>query len=102
MAQIWLGALDVPLANASKKTLQTIVNRLTQFTFIPTGTAGYTKAEVTAGGIDTKEVNPSTFEVKKVPGLFAIGEVLDVTGRLGGFNLHWAWASGFCCAQQLA
>ncbi len=102
MAQSWLGTLDQPLANASKQTLQAIVKRLTQFTFIPTGVAGYTKAEVTAGGIDTQEVNPSTFEVKKVPGLFAIGEVLDVAGRLGGFNLHWAWASGFCCAAQLA
>lgn len=101
MAQHWLGELDVPLANASKQTLQAIAKRLAQFEFIPAGTAGYTKAEVTAGGIDVREVNPSTFEVKKVPGLFAIGEVLDVTGRLGGFNLHWAWASALCCARQL-
>ncbi len=102
MAQHWLGELDVPLANASKQTLQAITKRLVQFEFIPAGVAGYTKAEITAGGIDVREVNPSTFEVKKVPGLFAIGELLDVTGRLGGFNLHWAWASGICCAEQLA
>lgn len=102
MAQIWLGCLDRPLANASKQDLQEIVKQLTRFQFIPTGTSGYTKAEVTAGGIDTQEINPSTFEVKKVPGLYIIGELLDVTGELGGFNLHWAWASGYCAGQDLA
>ena len=102
MAQIWLGHLDRPLANASKQELQEIAQRLTRFQFIPTGTSGYTKAEVTAGGIDTQEINPSTFEVKKVPGLYIIGELLDVTGELGGFNLHWAWASGYCAGQDLA
>ena len=102
MAQIWLGCLDRPLANASKQDLQEIVKQLTRFQFIPTGTSGYTKAEVTAGGIDTQEINPSTFEVKKVPDLYIIGELLDVTGELGGFNLHWAWASGYCAGQDLA
>ncbi len=102
MAQIWLGNLDRPLTNASKPELQEIAKKLTQFQFIPIGTSGYTKAEVTAGGIDTQEINPSTFEVKKVPGLYIIGELLDVTGELGGFNLHWAWASGHCAGQDLA
>lgn len=102
MAQIWLGRLDRPLANASKQDLQEIVKQLTRFQFIPTSTSGYTKAEVTAGGIDTQEINPSTFEVKKVPDLYIIGELLDVTGELGGFNLHWAWASGYCAGQDLA
>lgn len=63
---------------------------------IPEGTEGYDKAEVTAGGIDTNELNAKTMESKKVPGLFFIGEVVDVTGHLGGFNFQWAWASGWC------
>ena len=102
MAAVWLGELDKPLANATKADLEAAAKQLTDFEFIPTATAGYTKAEVTAGGIDTRQINPSTFEVKTVPGLFVIGELLDVTGRLGGYNLHWAWASGYCAAQALA
>ncbi len=101
IAPVLLGSLDQPLANATKADLENAAHQLNAFEFIPTGTAGYTKAEVTAGGVDVREVNPSTFEAKKVPGLFITGELLDVTGRLGGYNLHWAWASGFCAAQQL-
>ena len=102
MAAVWLDALDKPLANATKTDLERAAKQLNNFEFIPAATAGYTKAEVTAGGIDTRQMNPSTFEVKAVPGLFVIGELLDVTGRLGGYNLHWAWASGYCAAQSLA
>jgi len=97
-----LGELERDLANASKQELQTAANRLQNFTFVPCSTAGYTRAEVTAGGIDTKEINPHTFACKKVPGLYAVGELLDVTGRLGGFNLHWAWASGYAAGQALS
>lgn len=96
-----LGALDKPLCDISKNDLQSAAASLNHFTFIPQGTAGYTKAEVTAGGVDTAEINPHTFECKKVKGLYIIGELLDVTGRLGGFNLHWAWASAYACAQAL-
>ena len=96
-----LDQLDQPLCNISKKDLQTAAQLLNRFIFIPQGTAGYTKAEVTAGGVDTAEINPHTFECKKVKGLYIIGELLDVTGRLGGFNLHWAWASAYACAQAL-
>jgi predicted Rossmann fold flavoprotein len=67
----------------------------------PDGTEGYGKAEVTAGGVDTDELSAKTMESRKVPGLFFIGEVLDVTGHLGGFNFQWAWASGFCAGQAL-
>ncbi len=67
----------------------------------PEGTEGYEKAEVTAGGIDTDELSSKTMESKKVPGLYFIGEVVDVTGHLGGFNFQWAWASGFCAGQAL-
>jgi len=67
----------------------------------PEGTEGYGKAEVTAGGVDTDELSAKTMESKKVPGLFFIGEVVDVTGQLGGFNFQWAWASGFCAGQAM-
>jgi predicted Rossmann fold flavoprotein len=67
----------------------------------PSGTEGYDKAEVTAGGVDTDELSAKTMESKKVPGLYFIGEVVDVTGQLGGFNFQWAWASGFCAGQAI-
>ena len=67
----------------------------------PSGTEGYDKAEVTAGGVDTDELSAKTMESKKVPGLYFIGEVVDVTGHLGGFNFQWAWASGFCAGQAV-
>jgi predicted Rossmann fold flavoprotein len=66
---------------------------------IPDGTEGYAKAEVTAGGVDTNDLSAKTMESRKVPGLFFIGEVVDVTGHLGGFNFQWAWASGFSAGQ---
>jgi predicted flavoprotein YhiN len=65
------------------------------------GTEGFEKAEVTLGGVDTKEVSSKTFESAVQPGLHFIGEVLDVTGWLGGYNFQWAWSSGYCCAQYL-
>jgi hypothetical protein len=67
----------------------------------PDGTEGYEKAEVTAGGVDTDELSSKTMESRKIPGLYFIGEVVDVTGHLGGFNFQWAWASGFCAGQAL-
>ena len=67
----------------------------------PAGTEGYDKAEVTAGGIDTDELSAKTMESRKVPGLYFIGEVVDVTGHLGGFNFQWAWASGFCAGEAM-
>jgi predicted Rossmann fold flavoprotein len=72
-----------------------------EWTFIPTGTEGYAKAEVTAGGVDTNELSSTTMEAKKEPGLYFIGEVVDVTGQLGGFNFQWAWASGFAAGQAV-
>jgi predicted Rossmann fold flavoprotein len=68
---------------------------------IPEGTEGYEKAEVTAGGVDTGELSAKTMECRKVPGLYFVGEVVDVTGHLGGFNFQWAWASGFCAGQAV-
>ncbi|MDE2028737.1 MAG: NAD(P)/FAD-dependent oxidoreductase, partial [Candidatus Omnitrophica bacterium] len=88
-----------PLNRYSSEQLQQIGQRLNDWQFIPSGTEGYAKAEVTAGGIDTNELSSKTMEAKKVPGLFFIGEVVDVTGHLGGFNFQWAWASGFAAGQ---
>src|SRR5688572_9437966 len=70
------------------------------WTMGPSGTEGYARAEVTAGGVDTSELSSTTMESRKVPGLYFIGEVVDVTGQLGGFNFQWAWASGFAAGQK--
>jgi predicted Rossmann fold flavoprotein len=68
---------------------------------IPSGTEGYAKAEVTRGGVDTSELSSKTMEARQVPGLYFVGEVVDVTGQLGGFNFQWAWASGFVAGQYV-
>jgi predicted Rossmann fold flavoprotein len=75
--------------------------QLHNWTVTPAGDEGYVKAEVTAGGVDTAELSSTTMECEKVPGLFFIGEVVDVTGQLGGFNFQWAWASGACAGRAL-
>jgi predicted Rossmann fold flavoprotein len=75
--------------------------RAHRWEIVPAGTEGYEKAEVTAGGVDTNELSAKTMESKKVPGLYFIGEVVDVTGRLGGFNFQWAWASGYSAGQAV-
>jgi predicted Rossmann fold flavoprotein len=76
-------------------------SKLHQWDFVPEGTEGYEKAEVTAGGVDTDELSAKTMESKNVAGLYFIGEVVDVTGHLGGFNFQWAWASGYSAGQAL-
>ena len=75
--------------------------QLHRWEVVPSGTEGYAKAEVTAGGVDTDELSAKTMESRKVPGLYFIGEVVDVTGHLGGFNFQWAWASGFSAGQAV-
>ena len=84
--------------NASLAELEKISHR---WQIIPSGTEGYEKAEVTAGGVDTNELSAKTMESRRVPGLYFIGEVVDVTGHLGGFNFQWAWASGYCAGQAI-
>jgi predicted Rossmann fold flavoprotein len=81
--------------------LDTLERELHSWTVRPAGTEGYEKAEVTAGGVDTSELSSKTMEARKVPGLFFIGEVVDVTGHLGGFNFQWAWASASAAARSL-
>ncbi|HAD44336.1 MAG TPA: aminoacetone oxidase family FAD-binding enzyme, partial [Alcanivorax sp.] len=90
-----------PLQHYSNEALAEIASVLKGWRFKPSGTEGYRTAEVTLGGVDTDSVSSKTFEVKSVPGLYFIGEALDVTGELGGFNFQWAWASGWCAGQAL-
>ncbi len=85
---------DTSLQETSDKTLSMVVSALKNWSFVPAATTGFIKAEVTRGGVDTKELSAKTLESKKVPGLYFIGEVVDVTGQLGGYNFQWAWASG--------
>ena len=86
-------------------TLQKEINQLNEkifrFSLVPAGTEGYRTAEVTLGGIDTRELSSKTMEVNKVPGLYFIGEAVDVTGWLGGYNFQWAWSSAAACAEAL-
>lgn len=88
-----------PLANMTDATLKDAASALKNFTLTPAGSEGYAKAEVTLGGIDTDELSSKTMEAKKVPGLYFIGEAVDVTGWLGGYNFQWAWSSGWCAGQ---
>jgi hypothetical protein len=81
--------------------LAAIAEQLHGWRLIPAGTEGFKKAEVTRGGVDTSELSPKTMECKNVPGLYFIGEVVDVTGWLGGYNFQWAWSSGHAAGTAL-
>jgi predicted Rossmann fold flavoprotein len=101
LAEVWCGLMadPKPLDQTSDRELKEIAEGLHAWKVLPKGTEGYDTAEVTAGGVDTDELSSKTMGAKKVPGLYFIGEVMDVTGELGGYNLHWAWASGFAAGQ---
>ena len=99
LADRWLEA-NAP-ANWNDDSLAQFEKRIHQWLLTPAGTEGYEKAEVTAGGVDTDELSSKTMESKKIRGLFFIGEVVDVTGHLGGFNFQWAWASGAAAGRAL-
>jgi len=99
MADCWMD-LHAP-ASWTNHALAEIERQAHNWTVTPNGTEGYEKAEVTAGGVDTNELSSKTMECRKVPGLYFIGEVVDVTGHLGGFNFQWAWASGYCAGQAV-
>jgi predicted Rossmann fold flavoprotein len=94
-------APDKTMAQVSLAEMQALDQKLHQWTLIPNGTEGYPKAEVTVGGIDTNDLSSKTMEAKSVHGLYAIGEAVDVTGWLGGYNFQWAWASGFAAGTSL-
>jgi predicted flavoprotein YhiN len=92
MAERWV-AIHEP-ADWTNASLMAMEQQLHAWRITPAGTEGYGKAEVTAGGVDTAELDAKTMQSRKVPGLYFIGEVVDVTGWLGGYNFQWAWASG--------
>ncbi|MDY0502172.1 NAD(P)/FAD-dependent oxidoreductase [Pasteurella multocida] len=92
---------DEPIAQLSKVRLQQLSDLIHHWQFLPNGTEGYRTAEVTMGGVDTRAVSSKTMEAQSVKGLYFIGEVLDVTGWLGGYNFQWAWSSAYACAMAL-
>jgi predicted Rossmann fold flavoprotein len=107
-SDVWCAELTVhhklenkPLNQYNDKERKLIAAQLHDWQIIPSGTVGYTKAEVTCGGIDTRALSSKTMECNDVPGLYFIGEVVDVTGWLGGYNFQWAWASGYAAGQAV-
>ena len=90
-----------PIGGLTDRALAAMAERLKRWRLTPTGTEGYAKAEVTRGGIDTRALSSRTLEVRTVPGLYFIGEAVDVTGWLGGYNFQWAWASGFAAGEAI-
>jgi predicted Rossmann fold flavoprotein len=103
LAEAWVSqdpALQRTAAEVPDKALSKLAEALSKWQLTPNGSEGYKKAEVTLGGVDTRDVSSQTMESKQ-PGLYFIGEVIDVTGWLGGYNFQWAWASGFACAHAL-
>ncbi len=93
--------ITTELGNVPDKVLRSAAEQLCDWRFCPNGTEGFAKAEVTIGGISTADLSSQTMEAKSVPGLYAIGEAVDVTGWLGGYNFQWAWASGAACGENL-
>jgi predicted Rossmann fold flavoprotein len=89
------------IANLPDRVLAQVAARLKRWNLTPVETEGWSKAEVTAGGVDTAELSSKTMESKKVPGLYVIGEAVDVTGWLGGYNFQWAWSSGWCAGEAI-
>lgn len=98
---IWLEHADTAIGNLSDDKLEAIATQLHGFEVKPSGTEGYRTAEVTLGGVNTEEVSSKTMESKKQKGLYFVGEVLDVSGHLGGYNFQWAWASAHAAAQYV-
>jgi predicted Rossmann fold flavoprotein len=98
-ASLWLDSY-APMS-FTKASLDSMERQLHHWRITPSGSEGYAKAEVTAGGVDTRELSSKTMESQKLPGLYFIGEVVDVTGQLGGFNFQWAWASGAAAGRSL-
>jgi predicted Rossmann fold flavoprotein len=94
-------ALGGPIGGISDRALAAAEHRLRGWRFTPNGSEGFAKAEVTVGGVSTAELSSQSMEAKRVSGLFVIGEAVDVTGWLGGYNCQWAWASGVACGEAL-
>jgi hypothetical protein len=103
LATAWceLAAPSRPLRQFTDAELAAVADKLERWTLRPAGTEGYKKAEVTAGGVDTDELSSKTMEARRAPGLYFIGEVVDVTGHLGGHNFQWAWSSGHAAGRHV-
>lgn len=99
LAEAWLPPAE--MANQTDKALRSVGERLRALSLTPAGTEGYAKAEVMLGGVDTDALSSRSLEAKAVPGLFVVGEAVDVTGWLGGYNFQWAWASGWCAGEAI-
>ena len=97
----WPEYQDKSLAEIPDKRLMKIADSLNRWQIKPADTEGYRTAEVTLGGVSTEAVSSKSFVCKHQPGLYFIGEVLDVTGHLGGYNFQWAWSSGYACGTHL-
>ncbi|MEO1793383.1 MAG: NAD(P)/FAD-dependent oxidoreductase, partial [Pseudomonadota bacterium] len=93
--------MTAPLGTFRDRDLDVVEARLRDWQILPDGTEGFAKAEVTAGGVDTRDLSSRTMMAPAVPGLYVIGEAVDVTGWLGGYNFQWAWASGFAAARAI-
>ncbi|MFZ2651140.1 MAG: NAD(P)/FAD-dependent oxidoreductase [Burkholderiaceae bacterium] len=105
LAQVWLRAdsasAATPMPQQRDRDLRRLADRMQRWQLTPSGSEGYRKAEVTAGGVDTRELSSRTMQSRHCPGLYFIGEVVDVTGWLGGYNFQWAWSSAAACARAL-
>ena len=101
LAAVLAGTVETRMADVPNRVLAPLAERLSRWTVTPDGTEGFAKAEVTMGGVDTRDLSSRTMEANDVPGLFFIGEAVDVTGWLGGYNFQWAWASGWCAGQAV-
>ncbi|MCL4161569.1 UNVERIFIED_CONTAM: hypothetical protein GTU68_048927, partial [Idotea baltica] len=97
----WSDTKDLALSDWPNTKIETLGKLFNAWQIVPSGTEGYRTAEVTLGGVDTDELSSKTMESKKQSGLYFVGEVVDVTGHLGGFNFQWAWSSAYACAQSL-
>jgi hypothetical protein len=93
--------LNITLPDLSDKHIGQVAKQIHNWAIKPNGTEGYRTAEVTCGGVDCDALSSQTMESKNVPGLYFIGEVVDVTGWLGGYNFQWAWSSGWCAGQSV-
>lgn len=106
LAEAWLRMLGLDsclaMPQVADAVLRQLASSLQDWTLMPKGTEGWNKAEVMAGGVDTRELSSQTLESRRCPGLYFIGEVMDVTGWLGGYNFQWAWASAHACAEAMA
>ena len=106
LAEAWLASLGLdgsrPMAEQRDRDLHRLAESLSRWQITPNGCEGYRKAEVTAGGVDTRELDSRSMASKRKPGMYFIGEVVDVTGWLGGYNFQWAWASAAACTGALA